>query len=71
MTCSSPAQTVPDPRTRRQWLVALAAASAATLSLPVAVKQMIDRGADAERVESMAGGIDAWSDEIDPTLPRY
>ena len=25
MTCSSPAQTVPDPRTRRQWLVALAA----------------------------------------------
>lgn len=36
-----------------------------------AAKQMIDRGADAERVESMAGGIDAWSDEIDPTLPRY
>lgn len=25
MTCSSPAQTVPDPRTRRQWLVTLAA----------------------------------------------
>ena len=25
MTCSSSAQTVPDPRTRRQWLVTLAA----------------------------------------------
>lgn len=36
-----------------------------------AAKQMLERGADAERVESMAGGIDAWSDEIDPTLPRY
>jgi ATP-binding cassette subfamily B protein len=34
------------------WLVALAAASAATLSLPVAVKQMIDRGF------SSAGNID-------------
>jgi ATP-binding cassette subfamily B protein len=34
------------------WLVALAAASAATLSLPLAVKQMIDRGF------SSAGNID-------------
>ena len=34
------------------WLLALAAASAATLSLPVAVKQMIDRGF------SSAGNID-------------
>jgi ATP-binding cassette subfamily B protein len=34
------------------WLIALAAASAATLSLPVAVKQMIDRGF------SSAGNID-------------
>jgi rhodanese-related sulfurtransferase len=24
-----------------------------------------------ERVQSMAGGIDAWSLEIDPSLPRY
>ena len=36
-----------------------------------AAKQMLDRGADASRVESMAGGIDAWSEEIDTTLPRY
>ena len=36
-----------------------------------AAKQMLDRGADTSRVESMAGGIDAWSEEIDTTLPRY
>ena len=36
-----------------------------------AAEQMLARGADPARVESMAGGIDAWSDEIDPTLPRY
>lgn len=24
-----------------------------------------------ERVQSLAGGIDAWSREIDPTIPRY
>lgn len=32
---------------------------------------LLERGADAGNVESLAGGIDAWSDEIDPTLPRY
>lgn len=26
---------------------------------------------DFERVASLAGGIDAWSIEIDPALPRY
>lgn len=36
-----------------------------------AAGQMIARGADPGRVASMAGGIDAWSDEIDPALPRY
>ncbi|MEM9351800.1 MAG: rhodanese-like domain-containing protein [Planctomycetota bacterium] len=24
-----------------------------------------------ERAQSMAGGIDRWSDEIDPSLPKY
>ena len=24
-----------------------------------------------EQVQSLAGGIDAWSKEIDPTVPRY
>jgi rhodanese-related sulfurtransferase len=24
-----------------------------------------------EKVQSMAGGIDSWSREVDPTVPRY
>jgi len=24
-----------------------------------------------EKVQSLSGGIDAWSREIDPTVPRY
>lgn len=24
-----------------------------------------------ERVRNLAGGIDAWADEVDPSLPRY
>jgi adenylyltransferase/sulfurtransferase len=29
------------------------------------------RGAGFERVRSLAGGIDAWADAIDPGMPRY
>jgi rhodanese-related sulfurtransferase len=29
------------------------------------------RGQGFENAQSMAGGIDAWAVEIDPTLPRY
>ncbi len=29
------------------------------------------RGAGFPRVRSLAGGIDAWTAEVDPTLPRY
>jgi rhodanese-related sulfurtransferase len=28
-----------------------------------------DEGFD--RVQSMAGGIEAWSEQIDPSVPRY
>lgn len=36
-----------------------------------AAAMLLERGVDSGHVESMAGGIDAWSDEIDPSLPRY
>jgi rhodanese-related sulfurtransferase len=29
------------------------------------------RGQGVERAKSLAGGIDRWSAEIDPTIPRY
>jgi rhodanese-related sulfurtransferase len=29
------------------------------------------RGAGFPRVSSVAGGIDAWSQEVDPNVPRY
>lgn len=29
------------------------------------------RDHDYDRVQSMRGGIDAWSTEVDPTVPRY
>jgi rhodanese-related sulfurtransferase len=29
------------------------------------------RGQGFERAQSLAGGIDAWSRTIDPTVPRY
>ena len=29
------------------------------------------RGQGFERAQSLAGGIDAWSRTIDPTIPRY
>jgi rhodanese-related sulfurtransferase len=29
------------------------------------------RGQGFEQAQSMAGGIDAWSTEIDPAVPRY
>ena len=29
------------------------------------------RGQGVERAKSLAGGIDRWSAEIDPTVPRY
>lgn len=29
------------------------------------------RKQDFERVRNMAGGIDAWSRDVDPTVPRY
>ncbi len=29
------------------------------------------RGQGFERAQSLAGGIDAWSRSIDPTVPRY
>lgn len=29
------------------------------------------RGQGFEKAQSVAGGIDAWSREIDPTVPRY
>ncbi len=29
------------------------------------------RGQGFSRVQSLAGGIDRWAQEIDPTLPRY
>ena len=37
-------------------------------SLDVAV---LLRGQGVERAKSLAGGIDRWSAEIDPTVPRY
>jgi rhodanese-related sulfurtransferase len=29
------------------------------------------RGQGVENAKSMAGGIERWSQEIDPTVPRY
>ena len=29
------------------------------------------QGHGFENVKSLRGGIDAWSAEVDPTLPRY
>jgi rhodanese-related sulfurtransferase len=29
------------------------------------------RGAGFDKAQSMAGGIDAWSQEVDPAVPRY
>ncbi|SFH83864.1 rhodanese-like domain-containing protein [Planctomicrobium piriforme] len=29
------------------------------------------RGQGFEKAQSMAGGIDAWSEQVDPSVPRY
>ncbi len=36
-----------------------------------AIRFLVDSGFDPTRLWNLAGGIDAWSLEVDPTVPRY
>jgi len=36
-----------------------------------AIRYLVDAGFDPARLWNLAGGIEAWSLEVDPTVPRY
>lgn len=37
----------------------------------IAALQLVEWGIEAERVYSLTGGIDMWSQQIDVSVPRY
>jgi rhodanese-related sulfurtransferase len=49
-----------------QHIVVLCHHGARSLSVTMWLRQQ-----DFERVQSLAGGIDAWSRTVDPAIPRY